>query len=164
MCHPEHSVVCVGVVYALQETDMKRLMIGLTAVALLTSPVAMAQPDNQRGPRYESHERAENHDRGDRYDRGDRHDRGDRRWQQQNARRDNGRHRGWGRDRGHNARWGRGQQMGYNDWRYAQRIDYRRYNLRQPPRGYEWRRNNDRYILAAVASGMIISVILVNHR
>lgn len=137
---------------------MKRLMIGLTVVALLTGPVAMAQPDNQRGPRYESHERAENHDRGDRYDRGDR------RWQPENARRDNGRHRGWGRDRGHNARWGRGQQMGYNDWRQAQRVDYRRYHLRQPPRGYEWRRNNDRYILAAVATGLIISVILVNGR
>ena len=54
--------------------------------------------------------------------------------------------------------------MGYNDWNYTRRVDYRRYNLRQPPRGYEWRRNNDRYILGAVATGVILSVILSNGR
>lgn len=126
---------------------MKRLIIGLTSIALLTSPVAIAQPGNHRGERNEGQQRHEG-----------------RQWHEQSGRWDNGRHRGWGRDRGHHNQWRRGQQMGYNDWRNAQRVDYRRYHLRQPPRGYEWRRNNDRYILAAVASGMIISVILISGR
>lgn len=128
---------------------MKRLMIGVTALALLTSPAAMARPDSN------------NHDNNGRA-RNQQHE--GRQWHEPSGRWDSGRHRGWGRDRGHNARWGRGQQMGYNDWRNAQRVDYRRYHLRQPPRGYEWRRNNDRFILAAVASGVIISVILSNGR
>ena len=54
--------------------------------------------------------------------------------------------------------------MSYSDWNSAQRIDYRRYHLRQPPRGYEWRRSNDRYVLAAVATGVIMSVILNSGR
>ncbi len=127
---------------------MKSLLIGLTSIALLTSPVAMAQSDQHRGQRGENpqHQVAKQHE--------------GRQWHKQSGRWDNGRHRGWGRERGHNYHWGRGQQMGYNDWSRAQRVDYRRYNLRQPPRGYEWRRNDDRFILASVASGMIVSVIM----
>ena len=138
---------------------MKRLMIGATIIALLASPVAIAQPDNYRGQRGDSEQRSHRYD-GDNY--GDQWRDG--RWHDQNGRRDNGRHRGWNRDRGHNYQWNRGQRMGYNDWRYAQRIDYRRYNLRQPPRGYEWRRNDDRFILGAIATGVIMSVILSSGR
>lgn len=125
---------------------MKRLMIGATAFALLASPIANARPDNDGHSRAQA---ARQHDG---------------QWHEQSGRRDNGRHRGWGRDRGNSAHWGRGQQMGYNDWRNAQRVEYRRYHLRQPPRGYEWRRTHDRFVLAAVTSGVIISVILVNRR
>ena len=121
---------------------MKSLMIGVTLIALLTSPAAIARPDNN--------------------------DRDHRSKRQMESRWDghmnNGRHRGWGHDRGRNARWGRGDQMGYNDWRNAERVDYRRYKLRPPPRGYEWRRNDDRFILAAVTTGVIMSVILMNGR
>lgn len=126
---------------------MKSLMIGATVIALLSSPVALAQSGNSRNAPRAQNQQHEG-----------------RQWHQQSNRWDNGRHRGWGRDRGINARWSRGQQMGYNDWHNARRVDYRRLNLRQPPRGYEWRRSNDRYVLAAVASGVIISVILVNRR
>ena len=72
------------------------------------------------------------------------------------------RHYGW--YRGNHYGWSRGQRMGYNDWRYAQRVDYRRYNLRQPPRGYEWRRNDDRFLMVAIATGLIASVIISNGR
>ncbi len=124
---------------------MKRLIFGAAIIALLTSPAAMAKPDNGRG-----HDRMQ-----------ERHQQHEgRQWHEQSGRWDNGRHRGWGKERGKHHRWSRGQQMGYNDWRYAQRVDYRRYKLRQPPRGYEWRRYDERYILANVASGVIISVIL----
>lgn len=126
---------------------MNRLMLGAAMIALLTSPVVSAQPGNQRSTRSESQQQREN-----------------RQWQAQVRSSDNGQRRGWGRDRGNTARWGRGQQMGYNDWRNARRINYRRYNLRQPPRGYEWRRSNDRFIMASTANGVIISVILSNRR
>lgn len=126
---------------------MKKLMLAMTVGALLTSPVAIAQSGNGNNS-----QRSENlqHE--------------GRQWHPQSNRWDNGRHRGWGRERGDNARWGRGQQMGYNDWRRAHRVDYRRHNLRQPPRGYEWRRTNDRYVMASTVSGMIISVIRISQR
>jgi Ni/Co efflux regulator RcnB len=156
---------------------MKRLMIGASMLALLAGPVAIAQPDNRGGNRDYGEQRGyDDHrghgDHGDRRGRRDWRDDGqnhgnqwrDGRWHDQNGRRDNGRHYGWSRDRGHDYNWRRGQRMGYNDWRYAQRIDYRRYSLRQPPRGYEWRRNDDRFLMVAIASGVIATVIMSNGR
>ena len=114
---------------------MKKLLIGATALAVMTSPVVMAQPDNHRGGGYE-----------------------------QGGQRDNGRHRGWSQDRGNGHRWNRGERMGYNDWNSAQRVDYRQYHLRQPPRGYEWRRQNDQFIMVAVTTGLIMSIIMNSSR
>ncbi|MGE0827848.1 MAG: RcnB family protein [Hyphomonadaceae bacterium] len=64
-------------------------------------------------------------------------------------------------------RWGyhqyrRGERLNaYDRARYVRVADYRRYHLSAPPRGYEWRRSNTgEYILAAVATGVILSVIL----
>jgi Ni/Co efflux regulator RcnB len=67
-------------------------------------------------------------------------------------------------------------RYGYRDWRrgerlspyerahYARIANYRAYRL-PPPRGYEWRRT-DRgdFILAAIATGIITSVILASQR
>lgn len=125
---------------------MKRLMIGLTSLALLTSPVAIAQSSNNRdrpATNQQDH-------------RGQMH--------QQSGRRDNGLHRGWGKNRGNNYHWGRGQRMGYNDWRNARRINYRALQLRQPLSGYEWRRTGDRFVMAQITTGLIQSVILSNGR
>jgi Ni/Co efflux regulator RcnB len=66
----------------------------------------------------------------------------------------------WGHDQGASHHWQRGERMGQNDWTGAQPVDYRAHHLRQPPRGYEWRQSNGQYVLAAVASGLIASVIL----
>lgn len=71
-------------------------------------------------------------------------------------------HRGWGREQQSNHHWRRGERMGYDNWQSAQRVDYRQHHLRQPPRGYEWRQSNGRFILAAVATGLIASIILSN--
>jgi Ni/Co efflux regulator RcnB len=73
-------------------------------------------------------------------------------------------HQGWGRDYQGSHQWRRGQRIGYNDWNGAQPIDYRAHHLRNPPRGYEWRQSNGQYILAAVATGVIASIILSNGR
>ena len=119
---------------------MKRvILLGAVAVALSAGSMAIAQPGDRGG-----------HGRDDR-GRGD--DRGD-----------NGRHAGWGQDRGNGHRWNRGERMGYNDWNGAQRVDYRRYHLNQPPRGYEWRRQNDQFVLGAIATGLISSIVLANGR
>jgi Ni/Co efflux regulator RcnB len=69
-------------------------------------------------------------------------------------------HRGWAPDRGNAYRWSKGQRMGYYDRYYAPRVNYRTYNLRRPPYGYEWRRFDDRYVLVAITTGLIMSVIL----
>ena len=150
---------------------MKKLVLGLLiAAAAVPAVPAMAQPDrNWSDQQREEDDRANQYQNRDQWN-GDYRDRRDE--QASDERRDNrggwghrdrGWHRGWGHDRGHNYRWSRGQQMGYNDWNNSRRVeyrDYRRYNLRQPPRGYEWRRNDDRFILGAIATGVILSVIL----
>jgi Ni/Co efflux regulator RcnB len=73
-------------------------------------------------------------------------------------------HAGWGQEYGGGHDFQRGERMGYNDWNGAQRVDYRQHNLRRPPYGYEWREYNGRYILAAVATGLIISAIVNSGR
>jgi Ni/Co efflux regulator RcnB len=58
--------------------------------------------------------------------------------------------------------WRRGGYVGRGDWGRGHVIDYRRHHLRRPPRGYEWREVDGRYVMAAVASGIIADIIL-NH-
>ena len=74
-------------------------------------------------------------------------------------------HAGWGQEYGgHSHHWRRGERMGYSDWSGAQPLDYRHHHLRRPPQGYEWREANGQYVLAAVATGVIASIILNDHR
>jgi Ni/Co efflux regulator RcnB len=74
-------------------------------------------------------------------------------------------HAGWGQDHGSDGhQWGRGDRMGYNDWNNAPRVDYRQHHLRRPPNGYEWRESNGQYVMAAVATGLVASMILDSNR
>ncbi len=57
--------------------------------------------------------------------------------------------------------WKKGARMRQEDWNRGERIDYRHYHLRTPPRGYEWRQVDGNYVLAAVATGVISSVLAV---
>ena len=60
--------------------------------------------------------------------------------------------------------WAKGQRLGYYNGRYAE-VDYRQQNLRQPPRGYHWVRDDSGdYLLAAVVGGLIAQVILSGSR
>lgn len=119
--------------------------------------------------------------REDRWDRReDRRDRREDRWDSR-SRWDRGRHNGyyW------NNRWyygpppatyyGRpGYRPGYYAWRRGAYLppsyrgrgyvvyDYGRYGLRPPPRGYYWYRDGNDYLLAALATGLILDVI-INH-
>ena len=53
-----------------------------------------------------------------------------------------------------------GGHVGQDDWRRGRVIDYRVGHLRAPPPGYEWREVGGRYVLAAVATGLITDIIL----
>ena len=56
-----------------------------------------------------------------------------------------------------------GGRIARADWDRGRVIDYRVYRLRPPPPGYEWREVGGRYVLAAVATGLIASIILSAH-
>jgi Ni/Co efflux regulator RcnB len=124
---------------------MKRLLIATTALTLLVAPIseALAQGwDNNRHDNGRSNAMMmQHHDN----DRGARHD---------NDRHDNGRHRGWYK----------GGHIDRSDWNRGYRVnDYRRYHLQRPPRGYEWRRVDNNYVLAAAATGLIMGLVLANQ-
>jgi Ni/Co efflux regulator RcnB len=59
----------------------------------------------------------------------------------------------------HHEEWKKGYHMKHEDWARGERIDYRHYHLNAPPRGYEWREVDGNYVLAAVATGVVASVI-----
>src|SRR3954468_14109614 len=58
--------------------------------------------------------------------------------------------------------WRRGYHMRHEDWDRGERVDYRHYHLRRPPRGYEWREVDGNYVLGAVATGVIATIIAAN--
>ena len=59
----------------------------------------------------------------------------------------------------HHSNWRRGRRIQRNDWNRGQVVDYRRYHLSAPRRGYQWRQVDGNFVLAAVATGLISSVI-----
>jgi Ni/Co efflux regulator RcnB len=112
---------------------MKRLLIATTALTLLVAPMTGAFAQG----------------RNDRWD--DRHDDHRRGAMMMH---DNGRHNGWYKG-GHIER---------RDWERGARVnDWRRYHLTRPPRGYEWRRVDNNYVLAAAATGLIAGLIIASH-
>ena len=58
--------------------------------------------------------------------------------------------------------WKKGANINHNDWNRGTKIDYNHYHLHAPPRGYEWREVDGNYVLAAVATGVISSVIVAS--
>lgn len=149
------------------------LAAALTAVSLLVSGLAFAQPghgrsdrdgrpgQSQRGGPGGDHDRdrdgARGHQGGPRADR-DRGPHGNQGWQ-------NGRppphaqhaHRGAGPN--HNFHRGgrlsheyRGRQYVVNDWRG--------HRLSAPPRGYHWVQTGGDYVLVAISSGIILQIYL----
>jgi Ni/Co efflux regulator RcnB len=59
----------------------------------------------------------------------------------------------------HHDDWKKGAKMRDEDWKRGEHIDYKAQHLRAPPRGYEWREVDGNYVLAAVATGVIASVV-----
>jgi Ni/Co efflux regulator RcnB len=120
---------------------MKRMMTAAAAAALALASVsgaALAQPGHDR------HDGPPGHDAYGPPGHMDDHGRDDH-----------------GGPRGHDhGRWRKGDRIDRADWRHHQRVDWRRHHLRPPPRGYEWREVDGDYVLAAVATGLIVSIIV----
>jgi Ni/Co efflux regulator RcnB len=149
---------------------MKTLFAVAVAVSLLTGTSATAYADDGR-------DRGRHHDRGDRD-----HGRHDGRGRYDNDRR----HNGWNRRDAYRAgyvhgrvdqrRFDRGRYIAprgfhHRHWRHGDRLprayysssyivhDYHVYHLRRPPHGHHWVRVNNDVVLAAVASGLVVSVV-----
>ncbi|MEA5123391.1 RcnB family protein [Xanthomonas floridensis] len=115
------------------------------ALSLLASTAAMAaQQHDDRGRSAQQHDEHGPNDRHDHRD--DRHD------DQRNARHDDHRN-----DR-HGPPFRRGERLA-PDHRGNRVADYRKHHLKAPPRGHEWRRVDNQYVLIAAANGLVASVV-----
>lgn len=56
--------------------------------------------------------------------------------------------------------WKKGYHMKDEDWARGEKVDYRQYHLRRPPNGYEWRLVDGNYVLAAISTGVVSSVVI----
>lgn len=56
-------------------------------------------------------------------------------------------------------RWARGQRLSPAERRRIAHVnDYRRYKLRAPPRGQQWVRVDNNFLLISVATGVIVNM------
>jgi Ni/Co efflux regulator RcnB len=64
-----------------------------------------------------------------------------------------------------NPHWSRGDRLPkqYRDNQYVV-SDWKTRHLRTPPRGYHWVRTDDRYVLSAIATGVIADIIINSQR
>ena len=125
---------------------MKRLMLAISIALLACLPTAAFADDDdhdhdRRGYYYDHHHDDDDDDRRHRHH-GKKH-----------------KHKGWKRD--HYRRGDRIEVVHVERRYYVD--DYEHYRLRRPPHGHRWIRTDDgRYLLVAVASG-IIADILQHH-
>lgn len=59
--------------------------------------------------------------------------------------------------------WKKGYHMSAGDWGRGERVDWHAHHLRQPPNGYEWRQIDGNFVLGAVATGVVASVIIASN-
>ncbi|ATU92560.1 RcnB family protein [Phyllobacterium zundukense] len=56
------------------------------------------------------------------------------------------------------GRWSRGHALP-SSYRHNVVRDYHRYHLRTPPRGYQWVRADNNYVMISIASGVISALV-----
>jgi Ni/Co efflux regulator RcnB len=59
----------------------------------------------------------------------------------------------------HHKDWKKGRPMNHDDWNRGERVDYHEHHLAAPRAGYEWREVDGNYVEAAVATGVIATII-----
>lgn len=150
---------------------MKRMLTALIALAGLTASVAMADSRDRNDHRHDDRnwDRQYNDRQYDNRQYDSRHydnrHYDDRRF-------DDRRYDRWRAERRyHRGHYARPHGYRYHAWRYGERLpvayyapryvvrDYRAYGLYAPPRGHHWVRVDHDVILAAVASGIVTSVV-----
>jgi Ni/Co efflux regulator RcnB len=112
-------------------------MLPVAALSLTLLAPAMQAQDHQ--DHQDDHRQADQNNRGDEHNRTAQNNRGD-----HYVRHDD---------------WKAGHRMNHDDWARGQRVDYRQRHLPAPRRGYEWRQVDGNYVMAAVATGLIASVV-----
>ena len=134
------------------------LSVSIAACLGLCSLAAQAQPGPPPG-RGNGHGAQDMRHGGRHDDRGRHEQRYDRRDDRRADRHDNGR-RGGGPD--HN--WYKGSRVPpqYRSHHYVVN-DWRGHHLSAPPRGYHWIQNGGDYLLVAIATGVITSMVLGNY-
>ncbi len=123
---------------------MKKFLTTAAAILMLAAPMSEAFAQGWNGNRNDNN----------RYERQIDH-RDDRRGPSMNNR---------GHDNYGHRNWRKGGRIERHDWNRGQRIDYRRYKLQRPPRGYEGRRVDNNYVRATAATGLIAALIMANGR
>lgn len=75
---------------------------------------------------------------------------------------DNGKHKGWSKGSSHGppGHWAKGQRLPREYLGGGYYVDYRVYHLRAPPPGHRYVRVDGRVMLVAIATGLIVSVLL----
>ena len=151
---------------------MKRILLTTMAALMIAAPMALPASAQQGNYHPDDRGRGDDHRGNDRRDNDQRDN--DRNWDQSQH---NGYYLGktWRAgpppieiQRRNDYRpaykaWARGDHLGYYSTRYVV-VDYREHHLKRPPHGYHWVQD-DRgdLILAAIAGGLIASVILGGH-
>jgi Ni/Co efflux regulator RcnB len=138
----------------------KVIVSAVMAAIMSTSGFAFAQGKGDRDDRNDRgrNEQAQRHGQQDRRDNEGRRD---------NRRENQGRamheERHEGRGAGPNHNYYKGQRLPA-DYRHRQYVvdDWRSHNLRAPPRGYHWVQTGADYVLVAIATGIILEVLLNN--
>ncbi len=114
---------------------MNRFVIAAAALCLLSGTAAFAQ---NRDNRFDNNRNDHDNHQNDRHDNNNNHGPS-------------------------HPNWRKGGHIERNDWNRGSKVDYRSHRLQAPPRGYEWRQVDNNYVLAAVATGVIASIILANQ-
>ncbi len=122
----------------------KTVLTTIMALALVAGPMAFAQgdshgPGSDRWQREESREHRQNH----------------------NSRRDNREERRDERGAGPEHEFHRGDRLPpqYHNRQYVV-DDWRGHRLSEPPRGYHWVQYGSDYVLVAIATGVILNLML----
>lgn len=126
----------------------KMIISALIAISIAASGSALAQRGN------DNHDR---NDHNDRNDHGQQHDNDGRRDDARKFKRDDSR----GGGPKHDLRRGQRLSQEYRDKRYVVN-DWKARHLNAPPRGHQWVRAGNDYVLAAIATGVITQILLSN--
>ena len=137
----------------------KKLTCAILALSMVAGPLAYAQGN---GPEFGRPNPRQRHDAGPREEGPGRNGRGRDRGHDQGHPNDFDR-RGGERGAGPDHSYYRGGRMPayYRSHQFVV-DDWRGHNLRQPPRGYHWVQSGGDYVLVAIATGIILELLLNN--